>query len=417
MANGSVESAHTPTRIQVRPRDLARYLGPAFLVSVGYIDPGNWATNIAAGSDFNYSLLWVILLSNVIAIILQSLSAKLGLASGKNLAELCRERFSPATVVSFWIVMEIAMMATDIAEFLGAALGFNILFGISMPVAALLTVVAVYLILGVERFGFRKIEYTIIGLVSIVGLCYVIELMMTKPDAGALVTGLVIPSLPGGSLFVAVGILGATVMPHNLFLHSEIIKTRLGMMRTHGWTLRHVVRFAFVDCLVALNISFLINAAMIVMAAAVFFSHGIPVHSIEQAHETLSPLLGKLSGGAFAIALLASGLSSSVTATMSGQIVMGGLMKFNISLWWRRTITIFPALIVIFLGLDTLKILILSQVTLSIALPFACIPLLLFTSQKKLMNEFKNSRAMAVLGGTVIAVIIYLNILLIMQLL
>ncbi|HZV12649.1 MAG TPA: Nramp family divalent metal transporter [Candidatus Kapabacteria bacterium] len=415
--NESVSTINAVAKRKVGARDLARYLGPAFLVSVGYIDPGNWATNIAAGSDFNYTLLWVILVSNVIAIVLQALAAKLGLASGRNLAELCRERFSPATTTALWIVMEIAMMATDIAEFLGAALGFHILFGITMPIAALLTVVAVYIILGVERFGFRKVEFAIIGLVSVVGLCYVVELLMAKPDAGAIASGLVIPVLPPGSILVAVGIIGATVMPHNLFLHSEIIKTRLDMMRTHGWTLRHVIRFAFIDCLVALNISFLINAAMIVMAAAVFFSRGLPVHSIEEAHETLSPLLGTLSSGAFAIALLASGLSSSVTATMSGQIVMSGFMKFNISLWWRRTITIIPAFIVILLGIDTLKILILSQVALSIALPFACIPLLLFTSKTSLMGEHKNSRAVAITGGMVIAVILYLNILLIMQLL
>jgi len=402
-----------PPRHHITMRQALRYLGPAFLVSVGYIDPGNWATNIAAGSDFNYDLLWVILVSNVMAIILQSISAKLGLVTGRNLAQLCRQEFPRPLTITLWVLTEITMMATDIAEFLGAALGFNILFGIPMAWAAVATGVSVFGILGLERFGFRKVEYAIIGLVAVVGVCYIVELLLSPTDMAQIGLHLVVPHLSDSSLFVAVGILGATVMPHNLFLHSDLIRSRLSFQKEQGWSMKTLVRFSFYDSLIALNASFFINAAMVIMAAAVFFHNGLHVHSIEEAHKTLQPLLGPLSSGVFALALLASGLSSSVTATLAGQVVMGGFLHIKVNVWLRRAITMIPAIIIIAMGLDTLKVLILSQVTLSLELPFACLPLLLFTSRTSLMREFRNPTWMMALVAVVIAVIVYLNILLV----
>lgn len=394
-----------------------RYIGPAFLVSVGYIDPGNWATNIAAGSAFNYDLLWVVLVSNIMAIVLQTIAAKLGLVTGKNLAEVCRDEFPRPVVLSLWVITELTMIATDIAEFLGAALGFHILFDMPMGLAAIATGVSVFLVLGLERFGFRKVEFTVIGLVGIVGLCYVAELLLAQPDAGAIAYHAVVPRLTGSSIFLAVGILGATVMPHNLFLHSEVIKTRLSLVHDRGWSLKTLLRFSFLDALIALNASFFINAAMVIMAAAVFFRNNIPVNSIEQAHRTLEPLLGPFSSAAFALALLAAGLSSSVTATLAGQVVMGGFLRVNVNLWLRRAVTMIPAIIVIMLGWDTLRVLILSQVTLSLELPFACIPLVLFTSRKRLMREHVNSKPLLILVAVITAVIVYLNVLLVGSLL
>lgn len=414
MSSTKPTSTDSPER-RIPLRQLLRYLGPAFLVSVGYIDPGNWATNIAAGSDFNYDLLWVILVSNIMAIILQSISAKLGLVTGRNLAELCREEFPRPLTLTLWVLTELTMIATDIAEFLGAALGFHILLGMPMGWAAVATAAAVFGILGLERFGFRTVEYSIIGLVAVVGICYVIELLLAPTDAAQIAYHLVIPHLSNSSIFVAVGILGATVMPHNLFLHSDLIKSRLSFQRDDGWSMKKMIRFSFYDSLIALNASFFINAAMVIMAAAVFYHNGLHVHSIEEAHLTLEPLLGALSSGVFALALLASGLSSSVTATLAGQVVMGGFLHVNVNVWLRRAITMIPAIIVIAMGLDTLKVLILSQVTLSLELPFACIPLLLFTSQTKLMREFRNAPWMMALVGVVIAVIVYLNILLVIS--
>lgn len=396
-------------------RDIVRYLGPAFLVSVGYMDPGNWATNIAGGANYNYSLLWVILVSNLMAILLQSLSAKLGLVTGKNLAENCREQFSRPTSISLWITAELAMMATDLAEFLGAAIGFNILFAIPLTTAALLTAVAVFLILGLEYFGYRKLEFVIIGLVSIVGACYFIEVVLSKPSIGTVVYHTFVPELPMGSVLIAVGILGATVMPHNLFLHSELIKTRLVLFRERKWSMKSMLRFAYTDSIVALNIAFLVNASMVIMSAAVFYSHGLHISSIEEAHTTLAPLVGNLSSLVFAIALLAAGLSSSVTGTMAGQVVMGGFLNYKMSLWLRRAITMIPALVVIWLRVDTLQVLVLSQVMLSLQLPFSVVPLVLFTGNKKLLGSHVNSFKTKILAVACTLFIIALNIVLIVE--
>ncbi len=391
------------------------YLGPAFLVSVGYMDPGNWGTDIQAGSDFNYNLLWVLLLSNLMAILLQSLSAKLGLVTGRTLAQSCRDHYPRWLNFFLWVLAEAAMMATDLAEFLGAAIGFYILFNIPMFAAGLLTGGVVFLILALYRFGYRKVEFAIIGLVAVIGFCYVIELFLAKPDFGQIAYHTVVPWIDDKSILVAVGMLGATVMPHNLFLHSGVIQYRL---RNGTNSLKKkLFRFAVIDSVLALNLAFLVNSAILIMSAAVFHKNGVPVSSIQEAHRTLIPLLGGLSSVAFAIALLSSGLSSSTTGTLAGQIVIEGFLNIKMSLWLRRLITMIPALVVIALGVNELKVLVLSQVTLSLQLPFATIPLIWFTSRKKLMGEFANKPATNVLAVGAAGIIIFLNGLLLYQVL
>lgn len=399
---------------QVRWREVLPYVGPAFLVSVGYMDPGNWGTNIAGGSTFGYTLLWVLLVSNLMAILLQTMAARLGIVTGKSLAENCRIHYSKETNFFLWVMAEAAMMATDIAEFLGAAIGFYILFGIPMFSAGLLTGVVVFLILGLYRFGYRLVEYVIIGLVAIIGFAYVIEIFLAKPDWGQVANAMVVPRLSSESIFVAMGMLGATVMPHNLFLHSGIIQTRLTDEPTVVQK-KKLFRFAVLDSVFALNMSWLVNSAMVVMSAAVFFANGIQVESIQDAHRTLEPLLGSLSSYAFAIALLAAGLSSSTTGTMAGQIVLEGFLNIKMSLWLRRFITMVPALIVIALGLNEIDVLVLSQVVLSMQLPFSIIPLIMFTMRKEIMGELRNGRVTNILAIASATLVIGLNMLLLYQ--
>jgi len=395
--------------------ELRQYLGPAFLVSVGYMDPGNWGTDIQGGSDFGYRLLWVLLLSNLMAILLQTLSAKLGIVTGQTLAENCREQFPRPVGLFLWSIAELAMMATDLAEFLGAALGFYLLFGIPMFASGLLTGVVVFLILGLYRYGYRAVEYVTIGFVVIIGWCYVIELVLARPDFGAIAYHTVVPNLDERSLYVAIGMLGATVMPHNLFLHSGLVQTRLAL--EHRPSRRKLFRFAVVDAIVALNGAWLVNSAILIMSAAVFFQNGIPVASIGQAHATLIPLLGGLSSTVFAIALLSSGLSSSTMGTIAGQMVIEGFLRVRFPIWLRRLITMIPAMVVIGLGLDELKVLVLSQVILSFALPFAVIPLILFTARREMMGEHLNGPLTNTLAVATAAVIVFLNVLLLYQLL
>ncbi|HXG38393.1 MAG TPA: Nramp family divalent metal transporter [Bacteroidota bacterium] len=407
-----VDTAQTVRK--VRWREITPYVGPAFLVSVGYMDPGNWGTNIAGGSTFGYTLLWVLLVSNLMAILLQTMAARLGIVTGKSLAENCRLHYSKGTNFFLWIMAEAAMMATDIAEFLGAAIGFYILFGIPMFSAGLLTGVVVFLILGLYRFGYRSVEYVIISLVAIIGFAYVIEIFLAKPDWGQVATAMVVPRLSSESIFVAMGMLGATVMPHNLFLHSGIIQTRLTGEPTVVQK-KKLFRFAVLDSVFALNMSWLVNSAMVVMSAAVFFANGIQVESIQDAHRTLEPLLGSLSSYAFAIALLAAGLSSSTTGTIAGQIVLEGFLDIKMSLWLRRFITMVPALIVIALGLNEIDVLVLSQVVLSMQLPFSIIPLIMFTMRKEIMGELRNGRLTNILAVASAVLVIGLNILLLYQ--
>ncbi|HEY4611880.1 MAG TPA: Nramp family divalent metal transporter [Bacteroidota bacterium] len=399
---------------KVRWREVVPYMGPAFLVSVGYMDPGNWGTNIEGGSSFGYKLLWVLLVSNLMAILLQTMSARLGIVTGKSLAANCREHYSKGTNFFLWLMAEAAMMATDIAEFLGAAIGFYILFGIPMFTAGLLTGVVVFLILGLYRFGYRSVEYAIISLVAIIGFAYVVEIFLAKPDWSLVGYHTFVPQLSSESIFVAMGMLGATVMPHNLFLHSGIIQTRMTSDPT-AVQKKKLFRFAVLDSLFALNMSWLVNSAMIIMSAAVFFTNGIHVDSIQDAHRTLEPLLGSLSSYAFAIALLAAGLSSSTTGTMAGQIVLEGFLKIKISLWLRRFVTMIPALVVIALGLNEIDVLVLSQVVLSMQLPFSIIPLIVFTMRGDIMGELKNGRITNVLAIACAVFVIGLNVLLLFQ--
>jgi manganese transport protein len=388
-----------------------RWFGPAFLVSVGYMDPGNWATDIEGGSRFSYQLLWVILASSLIAIFLQILSAKLGIATGKGLAENSRDTYPRPVRLALWVIMEVAMIATDLAEFMGSALGISLLFHIPLLPAVLITGFDVLFILWLERFGFRVVEIVIIGLVTLVGWAYVIEILMVQPTWSQVFSGMVIPTWNPNSLLVAVGILGATVMPHNLFLHSTQIKTRL----TPDADKRRVLRMARLDTFVALNAAWLVNSAILIVSAAVFFRNGQIVTDIDQAYHTLSPLAGPLAAGLFAVALLASGISSSVTGTMAGQIVMEEFLHLKVAAWKRRIVTrlivIVPTVIAIAAHAQPLQLLVVSQVALSVLLPFAMIPLIDLTRRKKLMGEFRNSRLTTIAASAILIFIIGANVL------
>jgi len=387
------------------------FLGPAFVVSVAYMDPGNFATNIMAGSRFNYQLIWVILWSNVFAILLQTLSAKLGIATGKSLPEHCRDLF-PAQVNWFlWAVGVVVAMATDLAEFLGGALGFYLLFGIPVTWGALLTAAISYLILALDRYGQRWVELAISALVSVISISYVLELFLAKPQWSLIAYHTLVPALSKDSILVAAGMLGATVMPHVIFLHSHLVQSRRS---GDGEAMKEHLFAEKVDVSVAMNVAFVINAAMVVVSAATFYARGLVVNSIEVAHRTLEPLLGSLSAGAFAVALLASGLSSSAVGTMAGDVIIGGFVKgLTVPTWAKRLITMLPALIVISLGRNPVEVLVLSQVALSFALPAAIIPLLLVTSRRDVMGRFRNTRVTSVFGWVIAGLVVLLNVALI----
>jgi manganese transport protein len=391
------------------------FLGPAFIAAVAYIDPGNFATNIAGGSKYGYTLVWVIVASNVMAMLIQTLSAKLGIATGRNLAEVCRDRFSRRVSLSLWVQAELIAIATDLAEFLGAALGMHLLFGIALFPAALLTAVAAFAILGLQRFGFRPLEATIAIVVLTIGACYVVELFKAKPDLAAVGRHAVVPGFAGsGSLLLAVGILGATVMPHVIWLHSALTQDRI--RPENSTQARLLMRLTRVDVVIAMSIAGLINVAMLVMAASTFFNSGLhDIESLERAHETLAPLLGGASSTLFALALLFSGLSSSAVGTLAGQVVMQGFIRRRIPVVVRRLVTMLPAFVVIGLGADPSRTLVLSQVILSFGIPFALVPLVLFTSKRDLMGPLVNARATTVAATLVAAVIIALNVFLLVQ--
>jgi manganese transport protein len=401
-----------------KKRGLARllpFMGPAFIASVAYMDPGNFATNIQAGAQFGYMLLWVVVTTNLMAMLIQTLSAKLGIATGRNLAELCRENFPRPIVLVMWVLMEIVAMATDLAEFLGAALGFYLLLGIPLWVAGFLTAIITFIILGLERYGFRPLEAVITALVGVISLCYLIEIILVKPVWGDVLYHAVVPQFAGPeSILLAAGILGATVMPHVIFLHSSLTQKRI-VARTPA-RLRKLFRFEVVDVVVAMGLAGLINAAMLMMAASTFYREGITgVATIEDAHRTLQPLLGKASSVVFAISLLASGLSSSSVGTMAGQVIMQGFLHWEVKVWIRRVVTMVPALIVILVGLDPTRTLIISQVVLSFGLPFAVIPLVMFTSRRKLMKSLVNTKITTLVACLVTVLIVGLNIYLLVQ--
>src|SRR6266850_5461140 len=377
----TVDEALHRTRFRVLP-----FLGPAFIAAVAYIDPGNFATNIAGGSQFGYTLVWVIVAANLMAMVIQTLSAKLGIATGHNLPEVCRERFSRRTSFGLWIQAEVIAMATDLAEFLGAAIGFHLLFGIALFPAALLTGATAFLILGLQRFGFRPFEAVIAAIVGVVGACYVGELFYANPPLGTVARHAVVPQFSGSeSVLLAVGILGATVMPHVIYLHSALTQDRV--VPGEPATPRQLLRYTRIDVLMAMSLAGLINIAMLVMAASTFFKSGLPnIDSLEGAHRTLEPILGGTAATLFALALLGSGLSSSAVGTLAGQVVMQGFIRRRIPIWVRRLVTMLPALIVIGIGLNPTRTLIISQVVLSFGIPFALIPLVMFTSKKDLMG-------------------------------
>ena len=396
-------------------RRVLPFLGPAFVASVAYVDPGNFATNIQGGAEFGYLLLWVIVASNLMAMLIQTMSAKLGIATGRNLAELCRDELPRPVVWGMWVVSELVAMATDLAEFLGAALGFYLLFHIPLFPAALLTAVVTFAILGLQRYGFRPIEAVITALVGVIAASYLVETVLEGPDWGRIARSAVVPRFAGTeSVLLAVGILGATVMPHVIFLHSSLTQHRI--RPTTDAQARRLFRFQLVDVAIAMGIAGLINGAMLIMAAATFHTQGLThIASIEEAYRTLQPLLGSMASTVFAVSLLAAGLSSSTVGTMAGQVIMEGFLHWTIPLWVRRTVTMLPALAVIALGFDPTRTLVLSQVVLSFGIPFALIPLVMFTRRRDLMGVLVNHRWTTWLATGVAALIVGLNLYLLVE--
>ncbi len=390
-------------------RALVPFLGPAFIASIAYIDPGNFATNIQGGAQFGYALLWVILMANLMAMLVQGLAAKLGIATGLNLAEMCRARYPMWLCYAFWITQEITAMATDLAEFLGAAIGINLLFGIPLFGAALITGVGVFLILGFQGKGFRGLEAFIGGSAGVIALCYVVETVLAKPDWGQVAYHSVVPSLPGSDAFLlAVGIIGATVMPHVIYLHSNLTQGRV--VPANEEEAKRVWSFEKIDVVVAMAIAGLVNMAMLFMAAKVFhFTGHKDVADIGTAYKTLTPLLGGGAAVVFGISLVASGISSSHVGTMAGQVVMQGFVNFRIPISFRRLATMVPALVAIYLGLDPTKTLIISQVVLSFTLPIPVITLILFTRNPEIMGGLVNHRWTTVLAWACAVIILLLN--------
>jgi len=390
-------------------QSLLKYLGPAFIVSVAYVDPGNFATNISGGSKFNYNLLWVILWSNLMAIFLQSMSAKLGIATGQSLPQMCGKVFSKPVNWFLWVVAELAAIATNLAEFIGSTIGFYLLFHIPMAYAGLITAAITFLIVYLGKYGQRVVEKIIFLFVAIIGMSYMTELFLSKPDWNQVGLHVLIPSLPNGeAVLIAVGMLGATVMPHVIYLHSQLVQSRNNLHITATDRKKHL-RMERIDIAVAMNIAFFINSAMIIVSASVFFKNGLVVDTIEQAHKSLSPILGALSSGAFGIALIASGLSSSAVGTMAGQTIMQGFVGLKISDNITRIVTVIPGIFIILIGINPMTALLISQVVLCFVLPAAIIPLLLITRRKDLMGEFVNKPLTNIFGWIITSVIVILN--------
>ena len=392
-------------------RAVLPFLGPAFIAAVAYIDPGNFATNMAGGSEFGYTLLWVVLAANLMAMLVQSMSAKLGIATGRSLPEVCRDRLPFRAVVLLWLQAEAVAMATDLAEFVGAALGLHLVFGLSMWVSAILTGLAAFTILGLQVWGFRRLEAAITGLVAVVVLAFGLEVLKSSPSAGGVTRGLFVPQFNGnGSALLAVSIIGATVMPHVIYLHSSLTQNRI--VGAHPAARRKIFRFEIVDIMIAMGIAGLINLAMLATAAAVFHARGMSGAGgdLGQVFGGLNTYLGAHSGLVFGLALLTSGIASSCVGTMSGQVVMQGFIHRRIPVFVRRAITMIPALVLIGLGVNATKALVLSQVFLSFGIPFALIPLLVFTGNRNLMGPLVNRRPMMLAAGLVTAVIVGLNV-------
>jgi manganese transport protein len=390
------------------------FAGPAVVASIAYMDPGNFATNIQAGAKYGYGLLWVVLLANVIAMLFQSLSAKLGIVTGKNLAEMCRDHFPQPVVLAMWIVSEIAAMATDVAEFLGGAIGLSLLFQMPLLAGMAVTAVITYGLLMFEGFGFRPLELIIGSIVGLIGLCYLVELFIVPIDWGAAAFHTVTPELVDAeALLLAVGIIGATVMPHAIFLHSGLTQARVPVHNDSDR--RKVLRFSHREVVIALATAGLVNMAMVMMASGAFHAGHPDVAEIETAYHTLTPLLGIGAAGIFLLSLIASGISASTVGTMAGQMIMQGFVGFRIPVWLRRLVTMIPAFVVVALGANTTNALVISQVVLSIALPLPMIALLIFTNRADIMGQFKNSRLTRITAAIATAVVLGLNAVLIAQ--
>ena len=415
--NVSLSEVHRTVSIPAGSSILKRmfaFFGPAYLISVGYMDPGNWATDLEGGARFGYSLMWVLLMSNFMAFLLQTLSARLGIVAGRDLAQACRDNYPRPVTYVLWVLAEIAIAACDLAEVLGTAIGLNLLFGLPLLWGVIVTAFDTILFLAIQNFGIRKFECFILSLITVIGFCFIFEVFISAPEWAQVVQGFK-PSLPDGALYIAIGIIGATVMPHNLYLHSALVQTRAYDSSDRGK--RQACKFNMIDSAVALNAAFFVNAAILIVSAAVFFKRGIAVTELQQAHELLSPLLGTaLAGIAFALALLCAGQASTITGTLAGQIVMEGFLHFKIRPFLRRLLTrmlaVVPAVLTIVYAGDsgTYKLLILSQVILSLQLPFAVIPLVHFTSDKGTMAEFANNYWVKTLSWIVAGIITALNI-------
>ena len=392
--------------IGVGNKGVLSYFGPAFVVSVAYMDPGNFATNITGGSIFAYNLLWVILWSNLMAIFVQILSAKLGIATGVNLPDHCGRLFSKPVNWGLWSIGTLAAMATDLAEFIGGVLGFHLLFNIPLVWAALLTGAITYWVCHMQKYGQQLVERFITAMVAVISVAYVWEVFIAKPDWGQVAYHTAVPMLTADSVLVAVGMLGATVMPHVIYLHSNLVQER----RTDNQEdCVHHLRMAKWDVFLAMNMAFIVNAAIVIVSAAVFNGNGLTVESMEQAYITLQPLLGNMAAGAFGLALLASGLSSAAVGTMAGEVILKGFVGFDIPASVRRIITMLPGMLILVSGINPMHALVLSQVVLSFVLPAAIIPLMVITNQSSIMGIFKNSKLTNWVGWVIVSVIIAMN--------
>ena len=395
-------------------RRILPFLGPAFIASVAYIDPGNFATNMTAGSQYGYLLLWVIAFSNLMAVLIQSLSAKLGIATGKNLSEIARENFSRKTSIFLWIQAELVIIATDLAEFIGAALGLYLLFNIPMLPAALITAIGSFSILELQRRGFRAFEAGISGLVLIVVLAFAFQTFLAQPDWGGVMVGLLTPQFDGvDSLLLATGILGATVMPHAIYLHSSLTQSRI--VGRNEQEKRRIFRFEFIDIVIAMLIAGAINMSMLVIAAAVFHTQGFVVEDLDVAFNGLHDALGPLAAISFGLGLLIAGLASSSVGTLAGDVVMQGFIRRRIPLYLRRAITMVPPIAIIASGVNATYALVLSQVVLSFGIAFALVPLVMFTSRKDIMGSLVNHRFTTNLGWVIVGIVVCLNIYLLFE--
>src|ERR1700690_885895 len=415
LSDRTVKAARDILRGKSRgPAAYLAFAGPAVVASIAYMDPGNFATNIQAGAKYGYTLLWVVLLANLIAMLFQALSAKLGIVTGRNLAEMCRDHFSRPVVLAMWVISEIAAMATDLAEFLGGAVGLALLFKMPLIYGMGVTAVITYAILMVESRGFRLVELIIGSLVGIIGLCYLMEMFIAPVDWGAAAYHSVVPGLPDAeALLLSVGIIGATVMPHAVYLHSGLTQARTPGRDEHQRSL--LVRISNHEVVIALVIAGLVNMAMVMMASAAFHLGHSDVAEIETAYHTLAPLLGLGAAGIFLLSLIASGISSSVVGTMAGQMIMQGFTGLRIPIWLRRVITMVPAFVVVGYGVNATQALVVSQVILSIALPLPMIALLMFTRRADIMGSFANGRITRIAAVVATILVLTLNVFLIVQ--